>query len=352
MPLANKIDKRILKERIKNDPTPRTTLSFYRYVIIKDPQSLRDQLFREWEALGVLGRIYVANEGINAQLSVPTSNLNLFKKNVYSHSYFTDVPFKIAVEDDGKSFYKLTIKVRKKLVADGLDDETFDVTNVGTHLTAKEFNEALDQPETIVVDLRNHYESEIGRFKGAITPDADTFREELPMVLKELAAKKDKKLLLYCTGGIRCEKASAFFRHHGFKDVNQLHGGIIDYVRQIKAEGLKSKFIGKNFVFDERLAERVTEDVISNCHQCGKPCDTHTNCKNDDCHLLFIQCEECAKTFNGCCTPACMEIAALPIEEQRKLRKGRIKEESLSVYKSRLRPNLKEILKDLRIQSK
>jgi UPF0176 protein len=126
--------------------------------------------------------------------------------------------------------------------------------------------------------------------------------------------------------------------------VNQLHGGVIDYVRQIKAEGLVSKFIGKNFVFDERVGERITDDVISFCHQCGASCDTHVNCANDDCHLLFIQCASCAEKMQGCCTPECVQIAALPVEEQRALRKGRKKEDCLSVYKSRLRPNLRDVL--------
>jgi UPF0176 protein len=244
------------------------------------------------------------------------------------------------------------VKVRPKIVADGLDDNAFDVTNVGNHLTAKQFNEAMENPDTLIIDMRNHYESEVGKFVGAFCPDADTFREELPMVIEELKDKKDKKILMYCTGGVRCEKASAYLKHHGFKDVNQLHGGVIDYVRQIKAEGLPSKFIGKNFVFDERVGERITDDVISECHQCGASCDTHVNCANDDCHLLFIQCEACAEKMNGCCTPECMHIASLPVEEQRALRKGRKKEDSLSVYKSRLRPNLRDVLakKDLKME--
>ena len=153
---------------------------------------------------------------------------------------------------------------------------------------------------------------------------------------------------MYCTGGIRCEKASAYLKHKGFKDVHHLHGGIIQYAKEVKEQGLESKFRGVNFVFDERIGERITNDVLSECHQCGKPCDTHVNCKNDDCHLLFIQCASCAEKMNGCCTPDCMRIAALPIEQQRELRKGRVKNgpECLSVYKSRLRPNLREILKN------
>lgn len=344
MLLQNRVNKKELKKRIQEETIKRITVSFYRYVIIDNPQELRDSLFAQWNMLNVLGRIYIANEGINAQMCVPEENWDIFKFNLYNDPRFNDMPFKIAVEDDGKSFYKLTVKVRHKIVADGLDDHTFDVTNVGNHLTAKEFNYAMEDPETLIIDMRNHYESEVGKFTGAFCPDADTFREELPMVIEELKDKKDKKIIMYCTGGVRCEKASAYLKHHGFKDVSQLHGGVIDYVRQIKAEGLPSKFVGKNFVFDERVGERITDDVIAHCHQCGISCDTHVNCANDDCHLLFIQCTACAEKMKGCCTPECMHIASLPLEEQRALRKGRKKEDSLSVYKSRLRPNLRDVL--------
>ena len=341
--LHNRVNKKELKKRIEEETIKRITVSFYRYVIIDNPTELRDKLFKQWNAFGILGRIYVAREGINAQMSVPEENWEIFRFNLNADPRFAGIPFKIAVEDDGKSFYKLVVKVRNKIVADGLDDNSFDVTNVGNHLTAAEFNQAMEDPETVVVDMRNHYETEVGRFTGALCPDADTFREELPMVLEELKDKKDKKIIMYCTGGVRCEKASAYLKHHGFRDVNQLHGGIIDYVRQIRAEGLPSKFIGKNFVFDERVGERITDDIISECHQCGAPCDTHVNCANDDCHLLFIQCDSCAEKMKGCCTPECMHIASLPVEEQKALRRGRNKEDSLSVYKSRLRPNLKMI---------
>ncbi len=344
MLLQNRVNKKELKKRIQDESIKRITVSFYRYVIIENPQELRNQLFEQWNTLNILGRIYIAREGINAQMSVPEESWEIFKYNLHLDARFASIPFKIAVEDDGKSFYKLTIKVRPKIVADGLDDGTFDVTNVGNHLTAKQFNDAMESPDTLIIDMRNHYESEVGKFVGAICPDADTFREELPMVIEELKDKKDKKIIMYCTGGVRCEKASAYLKHHGFNDVSQLHGGIIDYVRQIKAEKLPSKFIGKNFVFDERVGERITDDVIAECHQCGAVCDTHVNCLNDDCHLLFIQCEKCFEKMKGCCTLACMHIAALPVDEQRALRKGRKKEDCLSVYKSRLRPNLKELL--------
>ncbi len=339
MELKNRINKETLKKQLAEDKTPRTTLSFYRYVKIADPNTTRDQLYKEWSELGVLGRIYLAEEGINSQMSVPTENFEKFRANIDANPLFTDVPFKIAVEDDGKSFYKLAIKVKEKIVADGLDDKSFDPGNTGRHLTAKEFNEEMEKG-AIVVDMRNHYESEVGHFENAIKPDADTFREEIQLVKELLKGKEEEKVLFYCTGGIRCEKASAYFKHLGFKDVNQLKGGIIDYAHQIRQEKIESKFKGKNFVFDERIGEKITDDIVSNCHQCLEPCDTHTNCRNDACHLLFIQCGNCSQSFDGCCTKKCQEISNLPIEEQRKLRKGMELEDSLSVYKSRLRPRL------------
>ena len=339
MTLYNKYSKEELRKKLREESFKRTTVSFYRYVLIDHPEGLRDKLYGELNNINVLGRIYLAKEGINAQLSVPCHNWNTFIKMINYYKELENIPLKIAIEDDGRSFYKLKIKVRDKIVADGLDVSAFDVTDVGKHLSAKEFNDSMDAPGTFVVDVRNYYESEVGRFRGAICPDADTFAEELPMILNLLKGKENNKILLYCTGGIRCEKASAWLKHHGFKDVNQLHGGIISYARQVKEMGLESKFIGSNFVFDERLGETITDDIISKCHQCAGPCARHTNCRNDECHLLFIQCEECAKKYEGCCTPECRIIANLPLEEQRRRRKGKKKPDN-SVYKSRLRPKL------------
>lgn len=341
--LANKYGKEELQKRLDAEAFKRRTVSLYRYVIIEDPQAFRDKLYEQWEALGCLGRIYIAREGINAQMNVPEPNWEAFIENLNTHEELQNIPLKIAIEDDGKSFLKLTIKVRNKIVADGLDDGSFDVTNVGTHLTAKEWNDAIENDEPIVVDMRNHYESEIGHFKGAITPDAETFRDELPEVLEKLKGQEDKKVLLYCTGGIRCEKASAYLKHHGFNDVNQLHGGIIDYARQIESEDLDNLFKGKNFVFDDRLGERISNEVISSCHQCGEPCDVHVNCANKDCNLLFIQCENCAKEHEGCCSPECISVIHMSEEEQKEYRKGK---KSEKIFHSHKRVDLSKRFKE------
>ncbi|MGK0126866.1 MAG: UPF0176 protein [Candidatus Azotimanducaceae bacterium] len=323
MQLYNKLSAIERAELIDKAGKERLTISFYQYYHIKNPQVFRDHLFINWEKIDVLGRIYVSSEGINAQLSVPAQNFTDFKTHVDSITFLENVRLNVAVEQDNKSFLKLKVKVRNKIVADGLNDKTFDVTDIGVHLNAKEFNEMLADPNTVCVDMRNHYESEIGHFDGAVTPDVDTFRDSLDIIEEDLKDnKEDKNLLMYCTGGIRCEKASAYYKHKGFKNVFQLEGGIINYVRQVDVEGIENKFIGKNFVFDHRRSERISDDVVSNCHQCGVSCDEHVNCENEACHLLFIQCESCQEKMDTCCSVKCKEINQRPFEEQKALRKG------------------------------
>ncbi|MGP8215096.1 MAG: rhodanese-related sulfurtransferase [Bacteroidia bacterium] len=305
--LYNRVNKKELRKKVEAEPFERVTLSFYRYVNIADPQRLRDELYAYWQSIKVLGRIYVAHEGINAQLSVPEHYFRDFKENLYHNPLFANVPFKYAIINDDKSFFALIIKVRKKIVADGLEDNAFDTENTGQRLDALTFHKMVDEPGTVVVDMRNNYESEVGRFYNAICPDVKTFREELPMVLELLEDKKDKNILLYCTGGVRCEKASAWLKHSGYQKVYQLDGGIIQYVHEIKKHGLQSKFIGKNFVFDERLGERVTEDILSSCHVCGTVTDRQINCGNPPCHTLHIQCEKCSEERKECCSDKCLD---------------------------------------------
>jgi len=303
--LYNRVNKKELRKKVASEPFRRITLSFYRYVHIDNPEKLRDDLYAYWQSLKVYGRIYIAREGINAQMNVPEHSILDFISHLYNNPFFKDVPIKQAVEDDSKSFFALKIKVKNKLVADGLKENTFDPGDTGKRLDAVTFHNMTDEAETVLVDMRNRYESEVGHFKNALCPDVKTFRESLPKTLKQIEDKKDKNILLYCTGGIRCEKASAYFKHHGFKNVYQLDGGIIQYAKEIEKLGMQSKFIGKNFVFDERMGERITPDVLGKCHRCGNSNDRQVNCTLDSCHTLMIQCEKCAEEMKGCCSEKC-----------------------------------------------
>lgn len=318
--LINKLGREQLLDRLENEPFKRITISFYRYVIINNPMNMRNRLYKVWHKLNCLGRIYLANEGINAQMSVPEHHFEAFRDQLYAMDEFREVPFKYAIEDDGKSFIKLTVKVRRQIVADGLKPEDYDVTNVGKHLTAEAWNKKLADG-AVVVDMRNYYESEIGHFESARLPQSETFRDELPEVLDMLKGDEDKPVLLYCTGGVRCEKTSAYLKHHGFKNVNQLYGGVIEYTRQVNHHQLENKFKGKNFVFDKRLGERISDEIIASCHQCGKPCDTHTNCKNAHCNLLFIQCDKCKSKHDGCCSDRCESIYHAPEDKKKAVMK-------------------------------
>ena len=336
--LHNRISNEELKKRMLEEAEPRKTVSFYKYFTIAEPQQFRDELYKKFYDLKLFGRIYIAQEGINAQISVPESNYELFRETLYGFDpALNSIRMNIAVDDDGKSFWVLRMKVRDKIVADGIDDPDFDVNKTGRYLKAAEYNELASQPDTIIVDMRNHYEYEVGHFENAIEVPSDTFRDQLPMALDMLKDQEEKNIIMYCTGGIRCEKATAYMLHHGFKNVFHVEGGIIEYTRRAKEQGLPLKFIGKNFVFDERLGERISEDVIAQCHQCGKPCDDHTNCKNDGCHLLFIQCAECASKYEGCCSEICVEEKNLPQDEQRERRAGR-ENDAMIFNKSKAHP--------------
>lgn len=343
--LHNRISQKELKQRLYQETEPRVTISFYRYLTISNPQFFRDEMYKALQQLHVFGRIYIAAEGINAQISVPQSRFEDLKLYLQSVQGLENLRLNIAIDDDGKSFWVLKIKTRDKIVADGINDPAFDMSQKGKYVNAQQLNALAEDPSTIIIDMRNHYEYEVGHFKNAIEIPSDTFREQLPMAVDMMQEHKDKNIIMYCTGGIRCEKASAYMLHNGFQNVYHLEGGIINYARQIKEEGINSLFIGKNFVFDDRLGERITDEVISTCHQCGKPCDTHTNCKNDGCHLLFIQCDDCAATYHGCCSKTCSDVYQMPHEEQKLLRKGIDKGQHIfNKAKARLRPRGKDIL--------
>lgn len=320
--LHNRVDRRLLKERLDQENQPRITLSFYKYARIGNVELFRDHLFILLSEVGTYGRIYVAHEGINGQISIPEREKESFRKALDQITFLEGCRLNQAIEDDGKSFYKLIIKIRPKIVADGIEDEQFDVSENAKHISAAEYNQMMAKEDAIVIDMRNHYEHEVGHMKGAIRPDVETFRESLPIVENILEEHKEKNVIMYCTGGIRCEKATAYFRYKGFDNLYQLDGGVIEYARQTEAQQLENQFIGKNFVFDDRLGERISEDIVSNCHQCGAPSDDHTNCKNDACHILFIQCNSCGERFDGCCSQECADFIKLAAEERKELRKS------------------------------
>ena len=324
MLLRNIVNREELRKKMEADNRPYTTISFYRYFPIENPQEFRDQLYLNWINHEVVGRVYVANEGINAQIALPSERFEGFKTDLYKIEFLDGIRLNVAIEENQKSFIKLDVKVRPKIVADGIQDPSFNPTNTGTYLTADQWNDYMDDDQTVVIDMRNHYESEVGKFENAECPDVDTFREELEVVIDKYEENKDKRILMYCTGGIRCEKASAWMRHNGFNEVYHLKGGIINYVKQVREKNLENKFKGVNFVFDQRLHERVSDDIISSCHQCGEPADVHINCANTACHLLFIQCEKCAANYNSCCSQECADFIKLPENEQKEKRKGRV----------------------------
>lgn len=316
--LYNRIDSRVLKERVQKSSQRRRTISFYKYAKILNTRLFRDHLYLLLSDLDVMGRIYIACEGINAQISVPEDGLDNLKIRLDDIIFLGNCRLNKAIEDDGKSFFKLAIKIKDKIVADGITDEKFDVSENAKHINASEFNRlANDVENTIIIDMRNHYESEVGHFKDAIKPDVETFRESLPIIEKILEENSNKNVLMYCTGGIRCEKATAYYRYKGYENLYQLDGGVIEYARQVMDEGLENKFVGKNFVFDDRLGERISSDIISKCHQCGQPNDDHTNCVNEACHILFIQCPKCAEKYHACCSNKCSDFMKLSDEERR-----------------------------------
>ncbi|VFP81775.1 oxygen-dependent tRNA uridine(34) hydroxylase TrhO [Candidatus Erwinia haradaeae] len=315
--LFNKINNKELKDQLLKEDVERTTLSFYKYFTIDDPWSFRHSLYLGLSRLNIFGRIYIANEGINAQVSVP-SHLYESMLDVLGdiHCQLSNMRINISLDNNRQSFWVLRLKVRHRIVADGITDSSFDASDVGIYLTADEVNGFHDNPEVIFIDMRNDYEYEVGHFDNTFMTPGSTFRQKLPIVVEMLKKDKERTIVLYCTGGIRCEKASAWMRYNGFKNIYHIDGGIIQYVRVSRMLGLPIYFKGKNFVFDQRMYESVSNDIISYCHCCGKLCDSHINCRNNICHRLFIQCQDCSVRLNSCCSLSCMKNNLLLSKER------------------------------------
>lgn len=304
--LYNRISNHELRSRMQAETEPRITFSFYKYFTVNNPYNFRDDLYLKFRNLKVFGRIYIAVEGINAQISVPQSYFSTLRNIIYTaHKQLDKIRLNVALEDNSQSFWVLRMKIRSRIINDGIKDPSFNPAQVGLYLKAEEVNTMAHHQDALFVDIRNHYEYNVGHFEHAINIPVNTFREQLSLIVDILKKEKNRKIILYCTGGIRCEKASAWLLHNGFKNVYQVEGGIIQYARRAREKNLPLKFIGKNFVFDERLGERITTDIIANCQQCNASCDNYTNCSYQGCHLLFIQCPVCASKYNGCCSLTC-----------------------------------------------
>ncbi len=338
--LYNKKNKKQLLDQLENEKFKRITCSFYKYVELSNLIDLRNEIFAKWTEFEILGRVYIAEEGINAQISIPQQNIKKFKRHINSKLFFRDILIKSAIKE-GLSFYKLTVKIKNEIVAYRLNKDEYNIKKVGNHLNYKEFHKKIDKG-AIIVDVRNDYESEVGHFKNALLPKVEKSDELLPEIKKMLKGKEEQAILMYCTGGIRCEKASSYLIKNGYKNVNQLKGGIIQYAHDIKMHKIKSRFIGTNFVFDHRFGEQITNDIISYCHQCDSPSNRYLDCANQACHILFIQCLKCSKKYNNCCTKECADFIQLSEDNQKKIIKS--KKFSFSAQKTnKIKPKLKEL---------
>jgi len=275
--------------------------SFYKYVKINNVEKFKIKHQAFCKKLGIKGTILLGDEGINGSVSGYKDQIQKYKNEIKSIDEFSDVEFKDTVSED-VSFNKLIVKIKKEIVSLGKNPE---ISQKGRYLSPKEFNDFVEDKEIIIVDARNDYEHKIGKFENALTFNIKTFRE-FPNALPELKKYKNKKIVMYCTGGIRCEKASALLKEEGFNQVYQLEGGIINYINQYY-ESPDSKFKGRCFVFDERLSipSGKNSGTISVCEMCHVPCGEYIRCMNTICDKLVIMCSECKEKMNNACSKAC-----------------------------------------------
>ncbi len=283
-------------------------LLYYKYIEIEDPQAFRDQHFEFCSSLGLRGRILVATEGINGTVSGTVEQTEKYMEYMRNDARFSDMVFKIEKSEE-HAFKKLKIKIKPEIVNLSLEEDLNPNQITGKHLSPKEFLETLQQDDVIILDARNTYEYDLGHFRGAIRPDIETFRELPKWVEENLSEHKDKKILTYCTGGIRCEKFSGFLVNEGFKDVSQLEGGIITYGYDPEVKG--ALWDGKCYVFDERISVPVNrtgeETVVGKCHHCGKPEERYVKCGNPECNKHLLLCEACEHEHYRSCSQDCKD---------------------------------------------
>lgn len=283
-------------------------LLYYKYVPIDDPESYKDEHLKFCKDLGLLGRIIVAPEGINGTVSGTYEQTQIYMDHLKADPRFEDIVFKID-EVEEHAFSKMFVRHKKELVTWRFEDDVDPNQLSGKRLSPKEFYEALQDEDVIVIDGRNDYEYEIGHFRGAIRPDVKASRDFPKWVRENISEFKDKKVLTYCTGGIRCEKFSGFLLQEGFQDVSQLEGGIVTYGKDDEVQG--KLWDGKLYVFDERISvpvNRTEEDVvIATCYYCGKTEDRYVNCANPECNKQHVCCTECEVKHKRSCSKECLE---------------------------------------------
>ena len=275
------------------------TITFYKYVNLKDPEQVKGYVKGLCEGLNLLGRVLIGKEGINAGISGRIDEIEKFKELLQKTREFSDLTYREQLSEEN-TYHKLIVKKRKEIVV--LDKEV-NIEKKGQHITPERLKKWIDRGEKItILDARNDYEAELGKFKGAITLPIKNFREFPEAAEKELEGKEDETIVMYCTGGIRCEKSSAYLKDKGFKKVFQLQGGIINYNNQFKDKN----FEGSCFVFDDRLSDGIgSDDPLTKCEVCGEDSDKYIDCHNMDCDRLFICCESCQKEMNKTCSLTC-----------------------------------------------
>ncbi len=286
------------------------TLLFYKFITLKNVNEIAEKQKQICDSIGLKGKILLAEEGINGSVSGAQEQVEAYKTEMKKDEFFSDIIFK---EEIGSlmPFERMVVKVKKEIIR---LDIPLDVKKTGKHISPEEFLDLYNKNEEItVLDARNNYESQIGKFKDAITPDIKTFRE-FPKVAEMLKDKKDKKIVMYCTGGIRCEKASAYLIEQGFKDVSQISGGIITFCQKLP----ETLWEGKCFVFDDRLISPVNQKqpLLEKCVACESSCDLYKNCRNAICNKRISICRDCKTKFNGCCSQACLEEFKLKCKEK------------------------------------
>jgi UPF0176 protein len=291
-----------------NDTTTYRVLLYYKYVTIEDYEEFAKEHLAFCKELGLKGRILVAKEGINGTVSGTVEQTEAYMNMMHAHPLFKGMVFKID-ESEGHAFKKIFVRPRPELVTFRLEDDINPNDLTGKRLKPKEFYEALQQEDVIVLDGRNDYEYDVGHFRNALRPPVESFREFPEWIRNNLSEFKDKKVITYCTGGIRCEKLSGFLLREGFKDVSQLDGGIATYSKDPEVKG--KLFDGKMYVFDERITVRVNqteeETVVGKCLHCGTPSEKYINCTYDFCHNHHIVCDACEESHGGYCSEACEE---------------------------------------------